>query len=153
MSVFTLTISCLTTSNLPCFIDLTFQVPMEYCSLQHRTLLPSFVISTTGCCFFFGFIASFFLELFLYSSAVAYWAPTNLGNSSFSVISFFPFLLFMGFSRQEYWSGLPFPFFSGLCFVRILRHDPSVLVGHTWHCSAFYWAKKGCGSLVNFLWL
>ena len=34
-------ISCLTTSNLPWFTDLTFQVPMQYCSLQHRTLLLS----------------------------------------------------------------------------------------------------------------
>ena len=32
-------------------MDLTFQVPMQYCSLQHRTLLPSPVTSTTGCCF------------------------------------------------------------------------------------------------------
>ena len=30
------------------------------------------------------------------------------GSSSFSVLSL-PFILFMGFSRQEYWSGLPFP--------------------------------------------
>ena len=41
MSTFTLAISCLTTSNLSWFVDLTFQVPMQYCSLQHRTLLPS----------------------------------------------------------------------------------------------------------------
>ena len=34
---------------------------------------------------------------------------TNLGSSSFSVLSFCLFILFMGFSRQEYWSGLPFP--------------------------------------------
>ena len=40
MSMFTLAI-CLTTSNLPGFMDLTFQVPMSYCSLWHRTLLPS----------------------------------------------------------------------------------------------------------------
>ena len=52
MSVFTLAISCLTTSNLPWFMDLTFQVPMQYCSLQHRTLLPSPVTSTTGCVVF-----------------------------------------------------------------------------------------------------
>ena len=32
-------------------MDLTFQVPMQFCSLQHQTLLPSPVISTTGCCF------------------------------------------------------------------------------------------------------
>ena len=44
----------------------------------------------------------------LISSSI-YWAPTNLGSSSFCVVSFYHFLLFMGFSRQEYWSGLPFP--------------------------------------------
>ena len=32
MSMFTLTTSSLTTSNLPWFMDLTFQVPMQYCS-------------------------------------------------------------------------------------------------------------------------
>ena len=31
MSMFTLAISCLTTSNLSWFMDLTFQVPMQYC--------------------------------------------------------------------------------------------------------------------------
>ena len=90
-------------------MGLTFQVPMQYCSLQHRTLLPSPVPSTTGRCFCFGSIPSFFLELFLHWSPVAYWAPTDLGSSSFSVLSFCLFILFMGFSRQEYWSGLPFP--------------------------------------------
>ena len=110
MSMFTLAISCLTASNLPWFMDLTFQVPLQYCSLQHRTLLPSPVTSTTGCCFCFGSVSSFFLELFLHWSPVAYCAPTDLGNSSFSVISFWCFILFMGFSRQEYWSGLTFCF-------------------------------------------
>ena len=40
---------------------------------------------------------------------VAYWAPIDPGSSSFSILSFCLFILFMGFSRQEYWSGLPFP--------------------------------------------
>ena len=100
MSTFTLAISCLTTSNLPWFVDLTFQV-----SLQHWTLLPF----TTGYCFCFGSISSFFLELFIHWSPVAYWAHTILGSSSFSILSFCLFILFMGLSRQEYWSGLPFP--------------------------------------------
>ena len=90
-------------------MDLTFQVPMQYCSLQHQTLLLSPVTSTTEYCFCFGSIPSFFLELFLHWSPVAYWAPTDLGSSSFSILSFCLFILFMGFSRQEYWSGLPFP--------------------------------------------
>ena len=109
MSTFTLAISCLTTSNLPWFTDLTFQVPMQYCSLQHRTLLLSPVTSTAGYSFYFGSIPSFFLELFLHWSPVAYWATTDLGSSSFSILSFCLFILFMGFSKQECWSGLPFP--------------------------------------------
>ena len=52
---------------------------------------------------------SFFLELVLHWLPVAYWAPTDLGSSSFSVQPFCLFILFMGFSRQEYWSGLSFP--------------------------------------------
>ena len=43
------------------------------------------------------------------SHLIAYWAPIDLGSSSFSILSFCLFILFMGFSRQEYWSGLPLP--------------------------------------------
>ena len=74
MLMFMLAISCLTTSNLPWFMDLTFQVPMQYCSLQHHTLLLSPVTPTTGYCFCFGSIPSFFLELFLH------WSPVHIGH-------------------------------------------------------------------------
>ena len=43
----TLAISCVTTSSLPWFADLTFQVPVQYCSLQHWTLLLPPDTSTT----------------------------------------------------------------------------------------------------------
>ena len=82
---------------------------MQYCSLQHWTLLLSAITSTTGYCFCFGSIPSFSLELFLHWSPVAFWAPTNLHSSSFSVLSFCLFILFMEFSRQEYWSVSLFP--------------------------------------------
>ena len=90
------------------FMDLTFQVPMQYCSLQHQTLLPSLVTSTTGCCFCFGslFILSRVFSPLISSGILGTYWP---GSSSFSVLSFCLFILFMGFSRQEYWSGLPFP--------------------------------------------
>ena len=104
MSTFTLAISCMTTSNLPWFMDITFQVPMQHCFLQHQTLLLSPVTSTSKYCFCFGSIPSFFLGLFFHWSPVAYLAPTNLGSSSFSILSFCLLILFMGFSRQEYWS-------------------------------------------------
>ena len=86
--------------------EFTFQVAMLYCSLQHWTLLLSPVTSITGS-FYFGSVSSFFLEFFLHWCSVAYSA--DLGSSSFSVLSFCLFILFMGFSRPEYWSGLPFP--------------------------------------------
>ena len=40
------------TPNMPWFMNPTFQVPMQYCSLQLWTWLLSPVTSTTGCCFF-----------------------------------------------------------------------------------------------------
>ena len=147
MSMFTLAISCLITSNLPSFMGLTCQVPMLYCSLQHWSLLQSPVMSTTGCCFCFGSISSFFLELFLHSSPVAYWAPTDLGNSSFRVIYFFLFILFLGFSRQEYWSGLPFHSPGDCILSELSSMTQSILGGPTWHGSLFYWGRQGCGPL------
>ena len=74
---------------------------MQYCSLQHQTLFLSPVTSTTGYCFCFGSIPSFFLELFLHWFLVVYWAPTNLGSSSFSILSFCLFILFMEFSGKN----------------------------------------------------
>ena len=50
-----------------------------------------------------------FWSFFLHWSPVSCWAANVLGSSSFSVLSFCLFILFMGFSRQESWSGLPFP--------------------------------------------
>ena len=134
MSVFTLAISCLTASNLPWFIDLTFQFPMQYCFLQNQTLLSKPVTSTPEHYFRFGSATVFFLELFLHSSPGAYWAPTNLGSSSLSVI-FLPFILFIGFSQGKNTKWFAIPFSSGPHFVRTLHHDPSVLGGPTWHGS------------------
>ena len=91
MSMLTLAIFWLTTSNLHWFMDLTLQVPMQYCSLQHWTSLSPPITSTTGRCFHFGSASSFFLELFLHSSPVKYWAPTNLESSSFSILFAFSY--------------------------------------------------------------
>ena len=95
-------------------MDLTFQFPMQYCSLQYQTLFSPLNTSTTGCCLCFDLASSLFLELLviaLCSFPVAYWTPSDLaGGGSFSgLISFCLFILFMGFSPQEYWNGLPFP--------------------------------------------
>ena len=127
MSLFALAISYLTTSNLSCFLDLTSQVPVQYRSLQHRTLQhPSSVTFTVGRYFRFGLASSFLLELFFHPSLVAYWVPTVLGSLSFSVIYFCLFILFMGFSRQ-YWSELPFPSPGGLPDPGIKPRSPALI--------------------------
>ena len=77
---FTLTNSWLTTSNLPWFMDLTFQVPVQYCVLQHWTLLSPPDTSPTGLHFYFGSAPSFFLEPFYHSATVACWSPMDLGQ-------------------------------------------------------------------------
>ena len=73
-------------------MDLIFQVPGQYCSLA-SDLASITITSTTGCYFCFGSIPSLFLELFLHWSPVAYWAPADLGSSSFSVLSICLFIL------------------------------------------------------------
>ena len=111
-------------------MDLTSQVPMQCCPLQHWILLPSPVTSTTGCYFCFNSVSSFFLELFLHWSSVAYWAPTDLGSSSFSVISFCLFIHLWG-SQGKNTEVFAIPLSSGPDFVRTLHHDSSVLGGPT----------------------
>ena len=85
-------------------------IPASYAILLFTALnlasITSHIHNRVFC--FFGSVSSFFLELFLHWSPVACWTPTDLGSSSFSVLSFSFFILFTGFSRQEYWSDLPF---------------------------------------------
>ena len=132
MLTFTLAISCLTTSNLPWFVDLTFQVRIQYCSLQHWTLLLSPVTSTTGYCFCFHSLPSFFLELFLHWSPVAYWAPTD-PEFPFHYPIILPCHTVHGVLKARILKWFSIPFSSGSRSVRPLHHDPSVLGGPTLH--------------------
>ena len=58
--------------------------PKNWCFCT--VVLEKTLESPTGCCFCFCSISSFFPELFLHCSSVVYWAPTDLGSSSFSVL-------------------------------------------------------------------
>ena len=101
--MFTLAISCLTTSNLPWFMDLTFQVPMPHCSLQHRTLLITHHIHNWE--LFLLWLCLFILSGVispLFSSILGTYRP---GEFFFSILSFCLFILSTVFSRQEYWRG------------------------------------------------
>ena len=98
MSMFSLAISCLTISNVPWFMDLTFKVPMQYCSLQHWTLLSPPDTTTAGHFFCFG------LKVKKWNLATQS-CPTLCNPVDCSP----PDSPFTKFTRQEYWSGLPFP--------------------------------------------
>jgi len=143
MSTFTLAISCLSTSNLPWFMDLTLQVPMKYCSYNIRPCFHHQSHPQLGVVFALG--TSLILSgLFLHWFPVACCAPTDLGSSSFSVLSFCLIILFMG-SQGNNTEVFAIPFFSWPHFVRTLHHDPSVLGGPTWHGSQFLCVRQGCG--------
>ena len=108
MSTFTLAISCLTTSSLPWFMDLTFQVPMKYCSLQHRPCFYHHPIHNwvLFLLLLHPFILSGVISSLISSSILGTYRP---GEFIFQCPIFLPFHTIMGFFRQEYWSGLLFP--------------------------------------------
>ena len=141
MSIFILAISYLTMSNLPWFMDLTSQVPTQDCSLQHRTLLSSLVMSTTGGCFLLWlclFILSGVVSPLISSSILGIHRP---GEFIFQCSVFLPFHTVHGVLKARIlkWSAIPFS--SGPHFVSTLYHDPSILGGPTWHGSWFHWVR------------
>ena len=86
-------------------------IPGSYAILFFTASDFTFTKSTTECHFCFFPAASFLLEVLviaLCSSPVAYWTPSNLGDSPYGVISFCLFILSLWFSRQEHWSGVLF---------------------------------------------
>ena len=98
--------SYLTTSNLPWFNGPN---TLGSCAILFFTALdfPSITSHVRTWVLFLLWLCLFILSGVispLFSSG-----PTDLGRSSFSVLSFCLFILLMGFSRQEYWSGFPFP--------------------------------------------
>ena len=107
MLMFTLAISHLTTSNLPWFMDLTFQVPVQCCSLLNFTSIIRHIHNWA--------LFSLWLRLFTVSGAISPLFSRSIlgtyqpGEFIFHCHTICLFILFMGFSRQEYWSGLPFP--------------------------------------------
>ena len=137
MSLFSFAIS-LTISSLPWFMDITCQVPMQCYSLQHWNLLSPPDISITEHYFCFGLPFLFFLELFLYSSPIAYWTLPNLGNSSSNAIYFCPFITVHGVLESRILERFSIPFSSGPCFVSMLHHDWSPWrVCFWWLCIAW----------------
>ena len=108
MLMFTLDISCLIMSkfalihgpNTPSFCAVLFTAP----DVTFTTRYIHNLASSPLCLSLFILSGAIFC-----SSTVAYWTCSDLEGSSSGVISFWLFILLMGFSRQECWSSLPFP--------------------------------------------
>ena len=136
MLMFTLAISCLTTSNLPWFMDLTFQVPIKYFLLLLLLLLFVFVFFAASDftfttrhihnkwvlhCFHFGSAFSFLLELFLCSSPVATSSnPYKHGEFLFQCYILLSFHTVHGVLKSRILKWFAILFSSGPCFISIL---------------------------------
>ena len=141
--MFILTDSGLTTPSFPWFMDLIFQVPIQYYSLQHQVLLSLPDPFTTECCIRFGPTISFILGLLviLCSSPVAYWTPSNLGDSSSGIILVCP--LYSSWSSYGKYTGVAcHSLLQWITFGRTLCYDSSILGGPSRHASQFHWATQ-----------
>ena len=134
--MFTLAISCLTTSSLPWFVDPTFHIPMQYCSLQFYsdfTSINSYIHNWA--------LFSLWLSLFILSGAISpLFSSSILGTHQpeefiFQCHIFLPFHTVHGLLKAKVLKWLAIPFSSGLHFVRTLHHDPSILGGPAQHGS------------------
>ena len=129
------------------------------CNIAPYSIGPCFCHQShtqLGVVFTLALSSSVFLELFLHWSPVLYWVPTCLRvNLSVSYLFAF-FILFMGFSRQEYWSGLPFPSPVDHILLELstMTH-PSMVALHSMAHSFIdlHKAVVHVTSLISFLWL
>ena len=138
MLMFALVI-CLTTSSLPWFMDLTFQVPMQYCSLQHWTSITSHIHNWVF--FLLLFVCLFLLCLYLFilsgvisplfSSSILGTYP--LGEFIFQCPIFLPFHTVHGVLKARILKWFAIPLSSGPHSVRPLHHDLTILGGPTQH--------------------
>ena len=116
----------------------TFQVPMQYHSLQHWTLLSPPGTSTAEHCFCFGPAASVILELSIWDNCLLPY-PRNIldtfqpGGLIFWCYVFLLFCNIHGVRAARILERFVIPSSTGPCFVRPLHYDASVLGGLTWH--------------------
>ena len=155
MSMFTLAISCLATSNFPWFMDLTFQVPMQYCSLQHRTTsitshIHSWVLLLLWLCLF---IPSGVISPLFSSSILDTYRP---GEFIFQCPIFLPSHTVYGVLKARILKRFSIPFLQRTTFCQKSPAWPVCLGGPTWACLIVSSLEKVVVhgiSLISFLWL
>ena len=120
-------------------MDLTFQVPMQYCSLYHQTLLQS---HPHPC--FFSHIHNWVLFLLwlhplILSGVISPLISISIlgtyrpGEFIFQYPIILAFYTIHGVLKARILKWFAIPFSSGSHSVRPLHHDLTVLGGSTWH--------------------
>ena len=150
MSMLSLAISCLTTSSLPWLMNLTFQVPKQYCSLFHWTL-PSRPDNIHNWASFPLWLILFILEI----SNCPPLFPSSILDTSWPgvLISqcciFLPFQTVHGVLKTRILKWFAIPFSSGPHFVRpwLARTCPSAAPRSWMTCLAFWLSH--CWSLLS----
>ena len=129
---------------------------MQYCSLQHWTLSPLPLTSTTGYCSCFGSVPSFFLELFLHCSPGSYWHLLTWGvHLSVSYIFAFSYCSWDSQGKHD-----EMVCHSLLQWIRFCQNSPPWPIHHGWPIQgmahSFIELDKAVVhvvSLISFLWL
>ena len=146
MSMFTLAISCLTTSNLPWFMDLTFKVPMQYCSLQHWTLTSTTIHIHNWVLF------SLCLSLFIFSGVISPLFSSSIlgtyqpGEFIFQCPIFLPFHTVQRVLKVGILKWFAIPFSSGPCWSKLWE---TVKDRETWSPGAHGVAKSQIQQRLN----
>ena len=145
MSMFNLAISCFTMSYLPWLMDPTFQVPMQYCSLQHCSFTTRHIYNWAS---FPVWSSHFILTRSISNCPLLF--PNNIldtlwpGGYFFQGHIFLPFHTvhrFLQVRKLEWVAIIPS---SGSWFVRTLHYDPFFL---GWLCVAWLIASLSCTNL------
>ena len=147
--MFTLAISFFITSNLPWFVDLTSQVPMQYCSLQQS----EFASITSH---IYNWVLLFlWLCLFVLSGVISPLISTSMLGTHWLIFQcpiFFAFSYCSWGSQGNNAEVVCHSLSSGPCFFRTLHHDLPILRGPTQRGSVDK-AVVHLTRLVSFLWL
>ena len=153
MSTFTLGISCLTTSNLPWFVDLTLQVPMQHCSYSIGLNFHYWPHSQLGVVLLWLhlFILSGIISPLISSSILGTYQPEEF---IFQYPIFLPFHTVHGVLKARVLKWFAIPFSSGPRFVRTLTRPSWVALHGMAH--SFIELDKAVVHVIrlsSFLWL
>ena len=152
MLMFTLTISCLTRSNLPWFMDLRFQIPMQYCSLAlDFTFITRHIHNSVS----FPLWPSQFILCGAISNCSPVFPSCILDTFQpegliFWCHIFLPFRTVHGILRARIPEWFAIPSFSRPHFVRTLHYDPLFWV--TLHVMAHSFIELHKSLCMTMLW-